>query len=81
MVQSVINVSENLDRVLNIIKAQHGFKNKNQAIEFVLQVYAESFLEPEVRPEYLDKLKNMEKENNFIEFNSIEELRKSIENA
>ena len=76
MVQNIINVNENLDRILNIIKAQHGFKNKSQAVEFVLKVYAESFLEPELRPEYLEKIKKLEKGDNFIKFNSIEELRK-----
>jgi len=81
MVQSIIDVNEDLDRILNIVKAQHGFKNKSQAIEFVLKIHAESFLEPELMPEYLEKLMRLEKEGNFIKFNSVDELRKSIENA
>lgn len=81
MVKSVIDVNENLDRILNIVKAQHGFKNKSQAVEFILSVYADSFLEPELRPEYVDKLKKIEKEGNFMKFDSIEALKKSIENA
>lgn len=76
MVQNIINVNEREDRVLNIVKAQHGLKNKSQAVEFILKIYADSFLEPELRPEYLEKLKKIEKEGNFIKFNSIEELRK-----
>lgn len=76
MVQSIIDVNEREDRVLNIVKAQHGFKNKSQAVEFVLKIYSESFLEPELRPKYLEKLKKLEQEGNFIKFNSIEELRK-----
>ena len=81
MVQNIINVNEREDRILNIVKAQHGLKNKSQAVEFVLKIYSESFLEPELRPEYLEKLKRLEQEGNFIKFNSIEELRESIENA
>jgi len=76
MVQNIINVHEKEDRILNIVKAQQGLKNKSQAVEFVLKIYSESFLEPELRPEYLEKLKKIEQEGNFIEFNSIEELRK-----
>lgn len=81
MVQAVINMNEREDRILNIIKAQHGLKNKSQAIEFVLRVYAESFLEPELRPEFVKKMKKIDREGKFISFNSIEELRESIENA
>jgi hypothetical protein len=79
MVQSIININEIEDRILNIVKAQNGFKNKSEAITFILNKYAESFMEPEIRPEYLEKLKRIDEEGDFIEFSSIEELRKSIE--
>lgn len=81
MVQNIININDVEDRVLNVVKAQQGFKNKSEAIAFILNVYAESFLEPEIRPEYLKKLKKIDEEGDFIEFNSIEELRKSIKNV
>ncbi|KKR01800.1 MAG: hypothetical protein UT26_C0032G0009 [Microgenomates group bacterium GW2011_GWC1_39_12] len=75
MVQSIINMEEKEDRILNIVKAQHGFKNKSQALAFILKVYGESFLEPELRPEYLERLEKIRK-GKYIRFNSIEELRK-----
>lgn len=81
MVQAVINMNEREDRILNIIKAQHGLKNKSQAIEFVLKIYAESFLEPELNPDFIKKMRKIDEEGKFISFNSIEELRESIENA
>ena len=81
MVQSIIDVNEREDRILNIVKAQQGFKNKSQAVEFVLRVFADTFLEPEVHPEYLEKLQKLEKKGNFIKFNSVKDLRESIENA
>jgi len=81
MVQAIIKMNERENRILNIVKAQNGLKNKSQAIELVLNVYADSFLEPQLRPEYVKKLKKIEKQGNFIEFNSVEELKKSIENA
>jgi len=75
MVQNIINVNEREDKILNIIKAQHGFKNKSQAIEFVLKIYSESFLEPELRPEYWEKIKKLGNEKG-ISFKNIDELRK-----
>lgn len=56
MVQAIINVEENVNRVLNIVKAKFGLKDKSQAINLVVQEYEENFLEPELRPEYKDKL-------------------------
>jgi len=38
-------------------------------------------IEPKVREEYLQKIRTLEKNSNFLSFNSIEELKKSIENA
>jgi len=81
MVQNIINLKESNDRILNIVKAQHGFKNKNQAVEFIIEVYGESISEPELRPEYIKKLMLLEKEDNLISFKSIKELRDTIENA
>lgn len=81
MVQSIINLSEGKDRILNIVKAQHGLKNKSQAVEFVLGVHADSFLEPELRPEFVEKILNIDRNGKFLSFSSIEELKNSIENA
>ena len=79
MVQSIINMEEKEDRILNIVKAQHGFKNKSQALAFILKVYGESFLEPELRPEYLERLEKIRKEKHTRMFTSIDELRNHIE--
>ena len=81
MVQNIIDLDENEDRILNIVKAKYGLKNKSQAVAMLAKVYEDSFLEPELRPEYIKKLKKIEKNGKFISFSSIEELRNSIENA
>jgi len=81
MVQSIIDMSENEDRIINIVKAKYGLKNKSQAVAMLVKIYEDSFLEPELRPEYVKKLRKIQKEGKFIRFNSIEELSKSIENA
>ena len=81
MVQAVINIGEEANRVLNIVKAKYGFKDKSEAINHVVEAYEENFLEPELRPEYVEKIKRIEKQGKFREFRSISELRKLVENA
>lgn len=56
MTQAVINIDENTNRVLNIVKAKFGLKDKSQAITLVVTEYEQSALEPELRPEYKTKL-------------------------
>ena len=56
MVQAVINIDEHTNRVLNIVKAKFGLKDKSQAINMVVSEYEQTELEPELRPEYKMKL-------------------------
>jgi len=74
----MINVEENVNRVLNIVKAKYGLKDKSEAINLVVTEYEENFLEQELRPEYVEKLKKIEKQKG-IPFRNIHELRKIIE--
>ena len=55
MVQAVINIDENTNRILNIVKAQYGLNDKSQAIVLVVNEY-ENFMEPELRPKYKNRL-------------------------
>ena len=74
MVKSTIEIPENENRVLNILKAKRGFKNKDQAFIFLIQEYEQS-LELELRPEFVNEMRGIEKEKG-ITFKNIEELRK-----
>lgn len=78
MVQSIIDIDERNDRILNIVKAKYGLKNKSQAIAMLAKIYEDSFLEPELRPEYIEKLNKIKREKG-IRFKDITELRKVIE--
>ena len=81
MLQAVINIEEETNRVLNIVKAKYGLKDKSQAIELVVSEYEENFLEPELRPEYIEKLENLEKQGKFKRYKSLKSLKKEIEHA
>ncbi len=62
MVQTLINLDSMEDRVLNIVKARHGLKNKSQAIAMILKSYADVFLEPSINPLYIKRLDKIKKE-------------------
>ncbi len=81
MVQAMINIKDRSNRVLNIVKAKYGLKDKSQAIEMVVGKYEESFLEPELRPEFVKKVREIERSGEFERYSSPEELREDVENA
>lgn len=62
MVKAMINLTEYENRVLNVVKAKFGFKNKSEAIRLIIQAYESEFLEPELRPEFIEKMGKREKE-------------------
>jgi hypothetical protein len=81
MVQAMINIDERSNRVLNIIKAKYGFRDKSETIDFVLSDYEANRLEPELRPEFIKRIRDIEKNDTFKRYSSLSELRKEIENA
>ena len=78
MVQAVIDIPEKANHILNIVKARYNLKTKSEAIAKIVIERGESILEPEIRPEYLEKLKRIDKEKG-IKFKNMAELRKLIE--
>jgi hypothetical protein len=76
MVQAMIDIPEEANQVLNIIKARYNLKTKSDAIAKVVLECGGNILEPQIRPEYLEKLKKIRK-GKYIKFNSIDELRKA----
>jgi len=65
MVQALVKLDENTNRVLNVVKAKYGLKDKGEAIEIVVKRYIESEDEPELRPEFIDKIRQIEKQKNI----------------
>lgn len=61
VVSALVNISEEANRVLNIIKARNGLRTKSEAIDAMALEYKEELLEPELRPEYVRKLKRIAK--------------------
>jgi uncharacterized coiled-coil DUF342 family protein len=72
MVKAMIDIDKHTNQVLNIVKAQYGLKDKSEAIEKVVDIFEEEVMEPELRPEYIEKIKKIRKEKN-IKVKSFEE--------
>lgn len=80
MVQAVINIPEETNRVLNIVKAKFGLKDKSQAIKMVVDTYESNFLEPELRPEFIERVNKIQSQP-FTKYNDIKELEKDLHDA
>lgn len=62
MTQALIKLNENINRVLNIVKARYDLKDKSETIEFIVKKYIEYENEPELKPEFIEKMKKIKKE-------------------
>ena len=76
MVQAMIDIPENVNHILSIVKARYQLKDKSEAISKIVLECGENILEPELRPEYIKKLEKIQK-GKYIKYNSIDELRKA----
>ncbi len=61
MVKAIVTIDERTNRILNILKAKYGLKDKSQAIKLMAEQFEKSIMEPEPRPEFIESLKSSEK--------------------
>ncbi|MEK6957616.1 MAG: DUF2683 family protein [archaeon] len=59
---AIVKLKDRANRVINVVKAKYGLKDKSEAINRMAEEYEDEVLEPEVRPEYLKKLERISKE-------------------
>ena len=62
MVQALVELDENTNRVLNIVKAKYNLKDKGEAIKIVVSEYIDYADEPELRPDFIEKMKKRQME-------------------
>jgi hypothetical protein len=75
MVQAMINISKEANQILNIVKARHSMRDKSEAIDLVVKEYGADLLEPELRPEFVEKMKRIEKEK-IVKIGTISDFKK-----
>ena len=78
MVQAMIDIPSEANHILNIIKARYNLKTKSEAIAKIVIEFGEDLLELELRPEYIEKLRRIEKEGYGKTYSSIDQLRRDI---
>jgi len=66
MVKSLIDLNDRESRVINIVKAKYGLKDKSQALSIIIKRYEECELEPELRPEFVKEIEETRKHGKFI---------------
>ena len=79
MVKAIVEIDERANNVINILKARYGLKDKSQAINEMAKQYKELVLESNVKPEYLSKMKKIQKEP-IIRIGSASDFRKRYNN-
>jgi uncharacterized protein DUF2683 len=75
MVKAIVEIDAEANKVINLLKAQYGLKDKSSAINRLAKDYKELVLESEFRPEYIRKLIDVQKQP-IIRVGSTAELRK-----
>lgn len=75
MVKAIVDISDKANRVLMIVKAEHGLKDKSQAIDVMAAEYEELIFEPRVKASYLRKLKKIQKER-VVHIGTAEDFRR-----
>jgi len=62
MVKAIVEIDNEANRIINIVKAKEELKDKSQAINLILNIYGKEMLEPELRPEFIKELLASQKE-------------------
>ena len=74
MVQAIININEHTNRILNIVKAKYDLNDKSAAIDLMAMQYEEEILDPELKPEYIEKARKINQQK-AIDVGTVENLR------
>lgn len=75
MVKALIDIDSETNRILNVIKAEFGLKDKSKAIDVMAREYEELLFEPRIKASYLKKLEKIRKEK-ITHIGSIEDFKK-----
>ncbi|MFH1248537.1 MAG: DUF2683 family protein [archaeon] len=62
MVKAIVEISEEANRILNIVKAKEDLRDKSDAINLVVSIYGEQILEPQLRPDFIKEILQTHKE-------------------
>ncbi len=76
MVKAIVDIDKETNKMLNILKAEYGLKDKSQAIDKMAEEFKRFVkIEPEVRPEYIKKLMKIHR-GRHIKIGTVEDFKK-----
>ena len=58
---AIVRISDRANKIINIVKARHGLKDKSEAINKMAELYEEE-CEPALRPEFVRKMNRIAKQ-------------------
>jgi hypothetical protein len=73
LVKSLIDLGERESRIVNIVKAKYGLKDKSQALSLILKRYEECELEPQLRPEFVKEIQEAREHGKFVKVKNFAE--------
>lgn len=73
MPRTVVELSEHANRVVNVVKAKEGLRDKSAAIERIVEEYEEKILDPNLRPEFAADVQRIRK-GRFRKIRSMDEI-------
>lgn len=62
MVKAIVDINENANRILNIVKAKENLKDKSDTLNLILSIYGKEILEPELRPDFVKEVLDAQNE-------------------
>lgn len=81
MVDARVQLKEYSNRVIAVVKAKYGLRDKSEALNRFIETYGPEEVEPEVKESYMKKLLNIEADLRKGDYKrqTVQELRKEIE--
>lgn len=73
MPKAVIDLDEHTDRIVNVVKARDGMRNKSEAIKRIVEDYEEYILDPALKPGFAADLERIS-DGPFEEIEDLDEL-------
>ena len=62
MVKAIVDIEDNANRILNIVKAKENLNDKSDALNLILKIFGKEMLEPELKPDFIKELLESQKE-------------------
>jgi len=75
MVKAIVEIDEEANKVINLLKAEYGLNDKSEAINEMARQYKALVLESAIRPEYLARLEKIRREP-IIRIGSVTDFKK-----